>query len=133
MKWDGRKNYRQELVWTRGLAHWISTQMVFDFGRSTSPGSFPWQELTVSSRGLHGTKCNGYLMGEIIVDQTGFRTLDLLLGALTTELFGLIIWIGLNITVVIYMLGIETLDLTISVQTFIICHYYNTFTRFLDN
>lgn len=59
--------------------------------RSTSPGSFPWQELTVSSRGLHGTKCNGYLMGEIIVDQTGFRTLDLLLGALTTELFGLII------------------------------------------
>lgn len=48
-------------------------------------------------------------MGEIIVDQTGFRTLDLLLGALTTELFGLIIWIGLNITVVIYMLGIETL------------------------
>lgn len=56
-------------------------------------------------------------MGEIIVDQTGFRTLDLLLGALTTELFGLIIWIGLNITVVIYMLGIETLDLTISVQT----------------
>lgn len=56
-------------------------------------------------------------MGEIIVDQTGFRTLDLLLGALTTELFGLIIRIGLNITVVIYMLGIETLDLTISVQT----------------
>lgn len=56
-------------------------------------------------------------MGEIIVDQTGFRTLDLLLGALTTELFGLIIWIGLNITVVIYMLSIETLDLTISVQT----------------
>lgn len=56
-------------------------------------------------------------MGEIIVDQTGFRTLDLLLGALTTELFGLIIWIGQNITVVIYMLGIETLDLTISVQT----------------
>lgn len=56
-------------------------------------------------------------MGEIIVDQTGFRTLDLLLGALTTELLGLIIWIGLNITVVIYMLGIETLDLTISVQT----------------
>lgn len=56
-------------------------------------------------------------MGEIIVDQTGFQTLDLLLGALTTELFGLIIWIGLNITVVIYMLGIETLDLTISVQT----------------
>lgn len=56
-------------------------------------------------------------MGEIIEDQTGFRTLDLLLGALTTELFGLIIWIGLNITVVIYMLGIETLDLTISVQT----------------
>lgn len=99
--------------------------MVFDFGRSTSPGSFPWQELTVSSRGLHGTKCNGYLMGEIIVDQTGFRTLDLLLGALTTELFGLIIWIGLNITVVIYMLGIETLDLTISVQTssFILLYY----------
>lgn len=56
-------------------------------------------------------------MGEIIVDQTGFRTLDLLLGALTTELFGLIIWTGLNITVLIYMLGIETLDLTISVQT----------------
>lgn len=56
-------------------------------------------------------------MGEIVVDQTGFRTLDLLLGALTTELFGLIIWTGLNITVLIYMLGIETLDLTISVQT----------------
>lgn len=56
-------------------------------------------------------------MGEIIVDQTGFRTLDLLLGPLTTELFGLIIWTGLNITVLIYMLGIETLDLTISVQT----------------
>lgn len=51
------------------------------------------------------------------MDQTGFRTLDLLLGALTTELFGLIIWTGLNITVLIYMLGIETLDLTISVQT----------------
>lgn len=48
------------------------------------------QELTVSSRGLHCTKCNGYLMGEIIVDQTGFRTLDLLLGALTTDYLALL-------------------------------------------